>query len=110
MVHRGRILDGRPDSDLGVASPRAEGDSLRAPQAGPDAFCRHRESNRPVVGDLGPVSPSTLLGCVDRRGRGPTIPTTGSECNRNATLALPGAIPGPPRGSGPANLRRIPVA
>src|SRR5207302_11129518 len=93
MVSHGGALDGAPDSDLGLASPRAKDDPLRAPRKRPDALRRPGERDRPLVSDVGPVSPSSLVGCVDRSGRGPSVSITGSGRHRDASLVLPGAIP-----------------
>src|SRR2546426_28024 len=104
VVRGGCVLDGRPDSDLSLASPRAEGNSLRTPPRRPDAFRLLGEGDRPVLGDLGPVSASTVVGCLDRGGRGPAVSAAGSEGDRLATLAVPGAIPRPTGRCGSANF------
>src|SRR5437667_3413694 len=100
-----RSLDGRPNSDLGVAGPRAEDDPLRAPRKRPDALRRPGERDRPLVSDVGPLSPSSLVGCADRSGRGPAVSITGSGRHRDASLVLPGAIPRSALGCGPSDLR-----
>src|SRR5438132_336856 len=60
---------------------------------------------RPRVSDVGPVSPSSLVGCVNRSGRGPSVSITGSGCHRDAAVALPRAIPGAARGGSSTDFR-----